>query len=387
MGNSPTGTGGGTGDTNDGDEESDTEQTTVDDHVPPEENESTEGSNDSDDEVTTGAVVGGAAVGAATGGAAGVGAGGTGSGGAVGGGSVVPASEGTEKDPSTEDDTEDTNDSQDTSRESGDSDGAGESDNEMEDDDETEQENESDDEDGEDDEDEEENADFTIYTDPWDTTGWGNEPDLQRLQETFGDNLTVSYDILPPRPVNEWDNNHGMPSIQNLALPESTENSYQALKAAQEQDLFREYLRRLRIAAQVEGRNIEDKDLLIDLAEETGLDTEQLQRDIEKIDVAGPKPVEETPQMDVTISDIPHYWTENVEYGRAFGRMVGEGVKPVQTGRSIKEFVDEYGPVATTEVTETFQLSREEAIDKLHQSSAIYSIETGLKRFWKTGHN
>lgn len=386
MGNSPTGTGGGTGDTNDGDEESDTEQTTVDDHVPPEENESIEGSNDSDDEVTTGAVVGGAAVGAATGGTAGVGAGGTGAGGAAGGGSVVPASEGTEKDPSTEDDTEDTNDSQDTSRESGDSDGAGESDDEMEDDDETEQENESDDEDGED-EDEEENADFTIYTDPWDATGWGNEPDLQRLQETFGDNLTVSYDILPPRPVNEWDNNHRMPSIQNPTLPDSTEDSYQALKAAQDQDSFREYLRRLRIAAQVQGRNIEDKDLLIDLAEETGLDTEQLQRDIEKIDVADPKPVEKTPQMEVTISDIPHYWTENVEYGRAFGRMVGEGVKPFQTGRSIKEFVDEYGPVATTEVTETFQLSREKAIDKLHQSSAIYSIETGMKRFWKTGHN
>lgn len=82
-------------------------------------------------------------------------------------------------------------------------------------------------------------VEIIIYTDPWDVTGWGNEPDLRRLQEKFGHNLTVKYDFLRARTIEKWESNTEMPTVDDPDLPESTKKSYQALKAAQEQGLER----------------------------------------------------------------------------------------------------------------------------------------------------
>nr|WP_305882751.1 DsbA family protein [Haloplanus ruber] len=234
----------------------------------------------------------------------------------------------------------------------------------------------------EDEEQEQKEAEITVHTDPWDATGWGNEPDLRRLQKIFGGNLTVEYNPLPPRTIDEWDSTIEMPTVDDLDLPESTTESYRALIAAQRQGLAREYLRRLRIAALSDGRDIEDEYILIELAEETGLDTDQLRADMANIDV--PEPSGEMPRIEAMIGDLPHSWVGNIESGRIFARMVGENVQPEPTGRSIPQFVMEYEPVATTEVAETFELDRNQAVAELRQSENTVPRDPGVEAFWVT---
>lgn len=234
----------------------------------------------------------------------------------------------------------------------------------------------------EDNEREQNEAEITIYTDSWDVTGWDNEPDLRRLKETFGDKLTIEYDYLPARTIEEWEGDTEMPTVDELTLPDSTADSYRALTAAQEQGLTRKYLRRLRIAALSEGRNIESKDVLVEIAEEVGLDTDRLQEDMTNVDVEAPELVKETPQMEVTIAEIPHFWTENIEFGRVFGRMVGEGVQPEPMGRMIPQFVADYEPVTTAEVAETFELDQDQALEELRQRENIVPRTFGAGTFW-----
>ena len=232
------------------------------------------------------------------------------------------------------------------------------------------------------DEDEEGDATFVIYTDPWDSAGWGNEPDIRRLQEDFGDKLSVSYEPLPPREVTQWTTDHQMPSVEGISLPDTTALSWSALVASQNQSQFRPYLRRLRIAIQSDGRDIESIEVLRGLAEDVGLEPDQLVEDMESLEPEASDEDEENPRIVAIIDDIPHLWTDNIEYGRAFARMIGEGITPEPTGRSIPEFVEEYGIVATEEVMEAYQYDREEATARLQESEDIHQLNLGEGMYW-----
>lgn len=236
----------------------------------------------------------------------------------------------------------------------------------------------------EDEEQEQNEAEITVFTDPWDVTGWDNEPDLRRLQETFGDKLMVEYDFLPARTIEEWEGDTEMPTVDDLSFHKSTADSRRALTAAREQGLSREFLRRLHIAVLSESRDIENKEVLIELGKEVGLDTNQLREDMANVDIDDPEPIEEIPQMEVSIAGIPHFWTENIEFGRVFGRMVGEGVQPEPTGRTISQFVAEYEPVATAEVAKTFELNQDQAVEKLRQLKNVVPRDLGAGTFWFT---
>lgn len=236
--------------------------------------------------------------------------------------------------------------------------------------------------DEEDDDDEEGDATFIIYTDPWDSAGWGNEPDIRRLQEDFGDKLSVSYEPLPPRTVTHWTTDHQMPAVEEISLPDTTALSWSALVASQNQSQFRPYLRRLRIAVQSEGRDIESLEVLRGLAEDVGLDPDQLVKDMESIEPEVSDEDEENSRIVAIIDDIPHLWTDNIEYGRAFARIIGEGITPEPTEHPIPEFVEEYGTVATEEVMEVYQYDRQEATDRLQESEDIQKVNLGNGMFW-----
>jgi hypothetical protein len=205
-----------------------------------------------------------------------------------------------------------------------------------------------------------EDADVLIRTDPWDTTGWGNEPDIRELEETYGPMVSVSYEVLPPRRLDDWDTSISMPLTNDPEIPNDTTASYRALTASRQQGLFRPYLRRLRIAALCEGRNVEDEATLLELADEVGIDLDQLQEDMENVDADEVEYIKEVPQMDVTIGDLEHDWTENVEFGRMHARMLGEGVTPLPIHRPLDEFVSEYEPVTTQEVDQALDIAPSE---------------------------
>lgn len=364
MGKSPN-PGGGSGGSSGDDSDSDPHQTEIDDHGTSQSDES-DGKSVPPPTPPAGAgegiSSGLAGVGAAVGAGAGVG---------IGDGAGEEVRESEERDEEPAQDSSETDESQNETEQ--------ENQDEGEESDDTEE----DDEDEDEDEDEQDvEADFVVYTDPWDTTGWGNEPDLRRLEEEFGDNLTISYAPLPPRRVEKWDTDHSMPAITNPDLPDDTTTSSKALMAAMNQDLYRPFLRRLRISALSEGKDIEDQELLARLASEVGLDPGRLERDMANIQVDDPVVIQETPQIEATIDDIPHYWSENVEYGRVRGRLLGEGVNPQPKRSSLREFVKDSEPVSTEEVKETYQLGNDEAEEMLEQTNGISSIRRGLGSFW-----
>jgi putative protein-disulfide isomerase len=236
----------------------------------------------------------------------------------------------------------------------------------------------------EDDDEEDQEAKFVISTDPWDTTGWGNEPALRRIEEMFGDKVAIRYAPLPPRNVETWDTNNSMPTAESPDLPDSTTTSHKALRAAAKQDNGRAYLRRLRIAVQAEGRNIEHKETLTDLAVDVGLNPEQLRNDMAKIETEDPQTIQETPQMTVRIGDVSHFWTENIEYERIYARMMGEGVKPRPHNRPLRVFVRDNALVSTAEVMEAYQLDRTQAVTKLNNNDHISRVNLDSGEFWTT---
>ncbi|WP_460920872.1 DsbA family oxidoreductase [Salinarchaeum chitinilyticum] len=228
-------------------------------------------------------------------------------------------------------------------------------------------------------------ADLIIRTDPWDTTGWGNEPEIKRLKRTFGDNLTVEYDVLPPRTVETWDESHEMPQRTNPELPADTRASHRALVAAREQGDLRDFMRQLRMAALVEGRDVERNAVLVDVADAVGLDVDQLEEDIAAIDQDEPIVVESAPRMQAMIGNVPHDWSGRLEFERVHARMHGELVPEDPVRDSPRVFVAEHEPVTTAEVAEAFDQDTASVTSDLASTSEVKRQNVAGAAFWVSG--
>lgn len=174
-------------------------------------------------------------------------------------------------------------------------------------------------------------------------------------------------------------------SVWEADAPSSTEQSTRAFMAAQEQDQgqARNYLRELRITAQVEGKNVENPELLLEAADEVGLDSEQLQQDMGSLGVEETKWITETPVLDVTIDDVPRTWEGYIEFERARAAFLGHRMQPESVPQSVYRFVAEHGPVATEKVAEAFEMSKEQVLNKLRNSDRIQSMEFESGTFWR----
>ncbi|WP_152415906.1 DsbA family protein [Halovivax asiaticus] len=354
----------------------------------------------------------GAAASSAGGGAAGAaGVGGAGAAGGSGGsgsgssgsenGEDEEAEDEKEGDDSESDDTEceepEDGESEETEGDS-DSDSFEDQENDQENDEEYDEDEEDTEEDEEEDEKEKE-ASIVVHTDPWDNTGWGMEPVLKHLQYTFGDRLEISYELAPVRTFDDplhqaekWRENaetHRIPTNEDVwkeEPPTSTKLSSRAFNAAKKQDeqLARNYLRRLRLAAQVKGRNIENRELLLDLAADVGLNKRRLAEDWDAVTLERTPEATEMPVMKVEIDNIPRTWKGRVEYERALAAFLGHTMEPEPVLQPLTKFVEEHGPVATEEVMEVFDLSRETATKKLRSSAEIRAVEFNCGTFWET---
>lgn len=230
-------------------------------------------------------------------------------------------------------------------------------------------------------------AELVVYTDAWDATGWGIEPDLKHLEVEFGIAFDLTYELLSPREIEQSDmdsaiGRYEMPYGQIDCLPESTALSTTALQVAkdQNQNLFRDYLRRLRISALVEGRDIEDRNFLTDVAGRIGYDTDSfLERwgEPEEIDEC-----EATPLMWATIGDLEIPWSGNIDYEFAWTVFVDRAVPPAGIPLSLPGFVSEHEPTTTAEVAETFELPYDEAFGQLRQHPDIEPVDYGPGTFW-----
>lgn len=251
--------------------------------------------------------------------------------------------------------------------------------------------------DDEEDEDEEE-QEVTIvqYMDPWSNMAWGVEPIMKRIQEAYGDNVDLSYELVPVREFDDpdtmttkWKQDadlHGMPvdtSVWEADPPESTALANRAYATAQEQgdEIARDYLRRLRIAALVEGTNIEDREVLVDLAEEVGLDTDQFAADWETVDIGTDGDVPELPETVTTIDGFTFDWHGYLDFKDFETYFLQIGLHQ-QPPRSLPAFVTANGPVTTREIMEVYDWSHDEAIQELQHLDATVPVRIGNATFW-----
>lgn len=153
---------------------------------------------------------------------------------------------------------------------------------------------------------------ITYYTDPLCSWSWAFEPQWRRLRYEYGDQLHWTYrmggliadwstysdpinDVSRPVQMGpQWYQARtlsGMPLNERIWFEDPPASSYPAciaVKAAERQgpDAVEQYLRRLREAVMVEGRNIARLEVLLDMADElaqaqASFDSEQFRQDLE----------------------------------------------------------------------------------------------------------
>jgi len=388
----------GGGDSSEGND--DTRPTRLDEHTSEEETKEAEESSNSGS--GSGAVpAGAAAAGAAAGGAAG---GRSGAGAATGAGSTTP----TPEEPSGEDPDDD--DASENSEDSEDSEPQPEQEKEQpdeepdwgEDSDDTkedeENEDQEDDEEDEDDREDEQFAQMVVHSDPWDSVGWGIYPVRLQLKEEYGDQVKFDDRLVPVREFDsreemkqhwvKWASRHSMPvntGIWTNDAPESTELSNRAFAAAREQSIPRakRFMRRLKVAAIVEGYNIEDRETLLELAQNVGLDIDRLEEDWDEVRVRPNVKDVETPKITIHVDGETITQPGLVTINDVKTPLKRAGLE-ADDPQSLYGFVDEYGPVALKEVCQVYGYEEGEAHTELHTTENIEAVKYGDTTFWDT---
>jgi predicted DsbA family dithiol-disulfide isomerase len=256
-----------------------------------------------------------------------------------------------------------------------------------------------DDDDDDDDDDEETEATITQYADPWDSVAFGLYPVYYQLQEEYGDQLEIEYHLVPVREFDDpagmaekWGQDarkHRMPVNTDVWAddpPSSTAVANRAIKAVQEVDSesLGEYLRRLRVAAIVEGSNIEDKEMLLELAENVGVDIDEMADSWDSVHVRTSSTEMATPKTEVEVEGVTFTQTGIVHVNDLKMPLERAGLKP-ESLPEIEEFVDKYGPVTVGEIRQVTGLEdRESMLKELESNEGLVPVEYGQETFWTT---
>lgn len=268
-----------------------------------------------------------------------------------------------------------------------------------------------------------EQATITQYTDPMCTWCWGSEPILRRLRTAFGEQLQVRYvmggliedfeefydptnDISEPGDVAphwaEASEQHGMPvdtAIFEVDPAQSTYPASIAFTAARQQgrELANRYLRCLREAYATEVRNVNHRDVQVELAETVGLDVEAFTAALEDgtAEEAFESDLERTREAGVRAFPTYHIEGPNGDRRlsgfRSFDELVAElnTVAPSLERTSpppMRRFIEEYGPVATREIAEVYELEggkARQAIQSLVDEGVVRRERRGNGSFWR----
>lgn len=265
---------------------------------------------------------------------------------------------------------------------------------------------------------------MTVFTDPFCTWSWGSEPILRRIRETYRSQVEIEFvmgglvedfdtfhdganGISEPADVaphwREAAERHDMPVDAGIWREDPPRSSYPpsiAYKAAQLQDpaLADAYLRRLREAFAAERRRIDDEEVLVELADEVGLDIDRFQTDLE-----GDRPreafhedLERSHRERGTV--FPSYLASNGEDRRLlrgyqpFQAVAGalETLDPSLTRRDprpLDDLVDGYGRVATREIEEIYEIDRDAALERLRElerAGHVTSTQLGSGILWES---
>lgn len=261
---------------------------------------------------------------------------------------------------------------------------------------ETEEDTEEEDADEEEDEDEDEEEAETMVVvqevDALSALSWGVQPVMKHVEECYGEEIELFY---KPAPVREIDPEQAKqkwvecseelempvdPSFWDEDPPESTELVNRAFEAALQQYRGMEYIRTLWRHGVAAGRDINDQEILIELASDLGLDLEQFEEDLDEVEVE-PGERGELPFTLMEVQGNPVPKNGRVRYSDLKTQFTFQGIDE-QKPQELQGFVDEHGPVATPEVMEVYDIRRDEAVQRLQDLDDVSSFENSGENFW-----
>ena len=261
----------------------------------------------------------------------------------------------------------------------------------------------------------------THYTDPWSVWCWAIEPQLLRLRERHGTRLQFQVKLgaileTPPPPGFPREEivrmfaaarrQSGMPLEPEIVLKKETPTTHRAGIAAKAVALVDpgarsdRYLRALRYAALVEGRDIESLDVQEDIASVVGVDATQFREAIES-DEAQREFYGD--QAEARVRGITGFPTVTFRGSGTNAREVGvAGFQPTEayeaalarvTGSrwvedpppDLRALLRRAGPLATAEVAEVFDILEDAStldLLALEQKGAARRIEAAGGLFW-----
>ncbi|AXR76180.1 disulfide bond formation protein DsbA (plasmid) [Natrarchaeobaculum sulfurireducens] len=221
---------------------------------------------------------------------------------------------------------------------------------------------------------------------------WGVQPVMKRVEECYSEEIELFYKPAPVRAINpvqekqKWidvGQQLGMPvdpSFWDDDSPESTELVNRAFEAADRQRRGEDYIRALWQRGVAAGRDINDREVLIDLASDLGLDSEQFEEDLEEAELESGERGE-LPFTFMEIQGKPVLKNGRVRYSDFKTQFTFQGIEE-QDPQELQGFVEEHGPVATPEVMEVYGIKREEARNRLQDMDGVSSFEVGGEKFW-----
>lgn len=247
----------------------------------------------------------------------------------------------------------------------------------------------------EDRDDKEDTVSITVTVDPLSAMSWGIQPVLDRVMETYGDQVRIKYKIAPVRSFDDPDEmrelwlastrSHSMPV--NPAFwdngPESTELLNRAVLAAVQQDAAFCYLRSLWIESIAGGNNPSDRGALLDLAGSMDLNVDRFESDIDSVDIPTGSEITTLPVTEMPIRGYTQRWDGYVRYADFKEQFLFLGLEENET-TDLVDFIKRYEPVATAEIVEVFGHIRDVSIDTLQEMDGIYSLDIGSGTFWIT---
>ncbi len=258
------------------------------------------------------------------------------------------------------------------------------------------------------------NIEIISFTDPYCTWCWGSEPILRKIQEVYGDQISIRFvmgglvedirnfsdpgagiggDQWYRQVAEHWvdaSHRHKMPvdeqvyyDIKNDVF--STYPACIAFKAGQLQseEMGNRYLRRLREAASAERLVIQHSDVQVKLAEEIGLDRDEFLESIQngKAENAFRQDLQECHRRGVRgfpsflirgsgEEVLLHGYTSYQTFESWFKELSNNQINPkkLQAGSTqVFDFISRYGKVATMEVACVYDMAFEDAQELLKQ--------------------
>ncbi|ELY65660.1 thiol management oxidoreductase component [Natronobacterium gregoryi SP2] len=221
---------------------------------------------------------------------------------------------------------------------------------------------------------------------------WGVQPVMKRVEECYGEEIELFYkpapvrDLDPEQEKQKWEKCSEElsmpvdPSFWDDDPPESTGLVNKAFEASIQQYRGVDYIRTLWRRGIAAGRDINDREVLIDLASELGLDSDQFQEDLDETELK----TSERGELPFTLMEIqgkPVPKNGRVRYTDFKTQFTFQGIDE-QKPQDLQSFIEEHGPVATPEVMEVYEIQREEAVQHLKNLDCVSSFEAGSEEFW-----